>query len=206
MQSKLASFLTITLILVVSQICSAGGIYNLTDHSLLIIKEGGIFKVTNGPIYATLKLSGDSPYDHTNIESLTFTPEGESILGYAGKYAGEFDSSGVTLSEDSLGRLMLDDVIDVPLRRFSWVDSDAPRTKLQESSQVLSQSLEINILSTHSSIILKRKVLGGGLTLPGVRLGPSVSGAWIRAVPEPSAIILAFCSTLVCTSCRLRLL
>ena len=47
---------------------------------------------SSGVILATLTLSGDGPYYHTDVVEMTFTANGNAILGFGeGKYTGVFD-------------------------------------------------------------------------------------------------------------------
>lgn len=188
-----------------SQNVLAGGTFNFTGYST-IGTDTVLTDIVRGPVYAILELSGESPYDHTDIMSLTFTLEGGDLLGYVGEYAGTFDSSSGTIEEDSSGQLLSSGLdsgsLNLSSYRTEFFDFDAPPPNLADSSLGLNSSLEITFHRGSSFYLSQSRTTTLGNSTFQVPVDWAfLSGSWVSAVPEPTSLALVIYSVLL-TYCR----
>lgn len=198
------ALLAVTLIVVPTGRCLAGGMYQLQGYPTF----GGSINYANGetivfepnpaPVYAKLKLSGDSPYYHTDIVSLTFTPAGTDLIGYAGEYTGIFDSSSGSIAEDSDGRLVSSgNVSGSPIlidSRTKFIDTDAPSLNSAETLVGIVSRLELSFFAGSSVYVRQSQTIAiGNSTFLMPHNSARISGSWIKAIPEPTTFVLVLC-------------
>jgi len=129
----------------------------------------------SGEVLATLNLSS-LPATHEDIVSLTFSPIGESIFGYASTFPGEFQDSTGRFADDGFGGLIGADALENGEAILGGFNP--PASSLHPSGTARISLLANDQLSSLDAI----------LVLPLSSDDPQIvsSGNW-RLVPEPSS-------------------
>jgi hypothetical protein len=126
-------------------------------------------------ILATLTTDGADPFDHSNIDDLSFSSVGASLFALdVGSYAGEFDVTfGTGFTDDASDELK---------------GLDAGRAQIQDNDPPFGGGFVIIADETPLADIMERDGL--------IRI--SASGDWrlVSAVPEPTSFLLALSATL----------
>ena len=170
----------------------AGGTFQFISRSTINTEEPSIL--------AILELSGSSPYDHTAISSLIFTPLAEEALGYLGPYEGDLETTigtnrvienadnilgATSVDPTNLGALFRD--MDPPLPVDPIVVPVSPTIDITQISALPPARLTLQFFNTDNPF----SYITNGLD------SRSALGQWVRVIPEPSSLSIAVLMVIV---------